>query len=85
MHDPPANAVGQALYIRTDIPDYAEEAIPFQTLEELLLLGITPRPHRLLDRFVIHGLQGSTPIAVTLNFLAASHGQRPPSPEFDQP
>lgn len=69
--------VGQAIYSRTDVPDYAEETEVFKTLDELIGICSTPKPGRILEKVILQGMEGETPIAVTLAFLAASRGLRP--------
>lgn len=73
----PAYAVGQAVFIRTDTVDYAEEAIPFKSLEELVRLCSEPREHLVLEKVVIYSMVNGDPTAVTLGFIAATKGQRP--------
>jgi hypothetical protein len=73
-----AYAIGQAVFIRTDTPDYSEEIVPFRTLEELTALCVRPRPELTLDRVLVYSLVDKVPCAVTLNFLAASRGERRP-------
>jgi len=75
----PAYAVGQAVFIRTDTVDYAEETIPFKSLEELVRLCSEPREHLVLEKVVVYSLLEGEPTAVTLGFIAATKGQRPGS------
>ena len=75
--DTPAYPVGQAIFIRTDTADYAEEAIPFKNLEELVQLCSQPRPNLILEKVIVYALHGGEPCAVTLAFVSASKGQRP--------
>ena len=72
----PAYPVGQAIFIRTDIPDYAEESVPFTNLEELVQVCSQPRPNLILEKVIIYALQQDEPCAVTLGFISASRGQR---------
>ncbi len=74
-------AIGQGVFIRTDTPEYAEEFVPFRSLEELAAICMTPRPNLMLDRIMIYSMVGQVPCAVTLNFMSASQGQRPGLPE----
>ena len=67
-------ALGQAIFIRTDTPDYAEETVPFKSLEELTRLCIEPRANGTLDRVLIYSMVDGSPCAVTLNFMAAAKG-----------
>ncbi len=72
-----AYAIGQAVFIRTDTPDYAEEAIPFKNLEELVRLCSDPQPNLTLEKVVVYSLVEGSPAAVTLGFVSATKGQRP--------
>lgn len=72
----PGHAVGQVIFVRTDVPEYSEVAIAFQSLEELVSLCTCPQPGRTLERVVIFTLQGEEPIALTLGFISASKGVR---------
>lgn len=73
----PQYAVGQAVFVRTDVPDYAEVAIPFQCLGDLVRLCSEPRPGMLLDKLVIYATVGEEPRSISLSFLSASRGIRP--------
>ena len=72
-------AVGQAVFLRTDTPDYEEETVPFQTLEELVKICSQPQPERVLERVIVYAMPDGEPCAVTLGFVAASKGQKPAS------
>ncbi len=72
-----AYAVGQAVFLRTDTPDYAEESIPFKNLEELVRICSTSQPNLTLDKIIVYSMVGDEPRAVTLGFVAATRGQRP--------
>jgi hypothetical protein len=76
--DQPQNAVGQAVFIRTDVPDYLEESIAFGSLEELIGLCTTPKPNLTLEKVMVYAMDGEMPISLTLSFLAASKGRRLP-------
>lgn len=73
----PAYAIGQAVFIRTDTPDYAEEAVPFKTLEEMVKTCSEPRPNLVLEKVVVYSLVNGEPCALTLGFVSATKGQRP--------
>ena len=73
----PAYAVGQAIFIRTDTLDYAEESIPFKNLEELVRICSEARENLTLDKIVVYSLVNGEPNAVTLGFISASKGNRP--------
>lgn len=80
----PSYSAGHAVFIRTDQPDYPEERVAFQNLEELIQLCSSTQPGRSLEQVVFQAREGETPIAVTLNFLAISRGRPasslPPAP-----
>ncbi len=73
----PEYAIGQAVFVRTDVPDYAELTVPFQSLGELVRICSEPRPNLLLDKVVIYASVGEEPRSVALSFLSASRGTRP--------
>lgn len=75
--EPPAYAVGQAVFIRTDTPDYAEEALPFRSLEEMVRICSESRPHLVLEKVIVFAMKDGEPCALTLGFIAATKGQRP--------
>jgi hypothetical protein len=79
-----AYAIGQAVFIRTDTPDYAEETIPFKTLEDLVKICSTPHPNMTLDKIMIYSMVESEPTAVMLNFMSSSKGQRPEITELEE-
>ena len=63
--------------MRTDTPDFAEETIPFKTLEELVGICSTPRPNLTLEKIIVYAMTDGEPNALTLGFISASKGQRP--------
>lgn len=73
----PANAIGQAVFIRTDVMEYVEVSVPFQTLEELVQVCSEPRPGLTLERVIVFSLRDGQPCALTLGFISASRGVRP--------
>jgi len=73
----PDYAIGQAIFIRTDVPDYPEVSVPFQTLAELVRICSEPRPGNLLDKVVFYATVDDEPRSVSLSFLSASKGVRP--------
>ena len=75
--DNPAYAIGQAVFICTDVPDYQEETLAFKTLEEMVRLCSEPRPDRVLEKVVVFSLVEGEPCALTLGFVSATKGQRP--------
>ena len=72
-----AYAVGQAVFIRTDTPDYAEESIAFKSLEEMVRICSECRPNHILEKVIIFAMPEGEPFALTLGFIAATRGQRP--------
>jgi len=73
----PSYAIGQAVFIRTDTPDYEEEAVPFQTLEELVKICSQPRCSCVLEKVIVYAMPEGEACAVTLGFVAATKGQKP--------
>ena len=73
----PAYAIGQAVFIRTDTPDYAEESLAFKSLEEMVQMCSQSRPNLVLEKVIIFAMPEGEPIALTLGFIAATKGQRP--------
>lgn len=80
----PAYAIGQAVFIRTDTLDYAEETIPFKNLEEMVKLCSEIHPNLTLEKIVVYSMINSEPCAVTLGFISSTKGQRPGSLESAQ-
>jgi hypothetical protein len=70
-------AIGQAVFIRTDTPDYAEETIPFKSLEELVRLCSAPQENLTLDKIMVYSMIENEPHAVMLGFMSASKGAQP--------
>ena len=82
MSSPSGYAIGQAVFIRTDSVDYAEETIPFRNLEEMVRLCSEPQPNLTLEKVIVYAMVKNEPCALTLGFIAASKGQRPKDLEF---
>jgi len=82
MDGPGAYAIGQAIFIRTDTVDYAEESIPFRNLEELVRVCSEPHPDLTLEKVIVYSMVNQEPCALTLGFIAASKGQKPKSLEY---
>ncbi len=72
-----AYTVGQAVFIRTDTPDYAEETIPFKTLEEMVQVCSTVHPHLTLEKVIMYSMIDNEPCALTLGFVSSTRAQRP--------
>lgn len=77
-----AYAIGQAVFIRTDTADYAEEIIPFRNLEELVAVCAVSNANLVLERVIVYSMAEGEPCALTLGFIAATKGQRPAHPEL---
>ena len=73
----PDYAIGQAIYLRTDVPDYPEVAFPIQTVGELVRICSAPKPDMLLDKVVFYATIDEETRSVALSFLSASKGARP--------
>ena len=72
------DAVGHAVFIRTDVPEYLEEAIAFASLEEMVAVCTTPQKNLTLEKVTIYASDGQNPISLNLAFVAASRGRRMP-------
>ena len=70
-------AVGQAVFMRTDTPDYEEVTVPFQTLQELVKICSQPRAGCVLEKVIVYAMPEGEPCALTLGFVAATRGQKP--------
>ena len=81
--DSPSYAIGQAIYIRTDTPDYAEQSIAFRTLEEMVQICSKTHPNLILEKVIVYAMTDGEPCALTLGFIAATKGQRPGQLEFE--
>ena len=80
--DSGAYAIGQAIFIRTDTVDYAEESVPFRSLEEMVRICSEPHSNLTLEKVIVYSMVEREPCALTLGFIAASKGQRPTDLEF---
>lgn len=67
----PEHAVGQAIFVRTDVPEFPEVTVPFQTLGELVTVCSEARPGMLLDKVVIYATVDEDSRAVALRFMSA--------------
>jgi hypothetical protein len=79
----PSYAIGQAVFIKTDSADYAEEVVPFRSLEEMVAVCSKSRPNLILEKVVVYAMADGEPCALTLGFIASTKGQRPSHPEFE--
>ena len=80
--DAPSYAIGQAVFIRTDTPDYAEETIAFKSLDEMVRICSESHPNLTLEKIIVYSLVNNEPSALTLGFISATQGQRPESLQF---
>ncbi|MBI4326085.1 MAG: hypothetical protein HY674_12575 [Chloroflexi bacterium] len=78
----PAYAIGQAVFIRTDTLDYAEETMPFKNLEEMVRICSQIYPSLTLERIIVFSMVENEPCALTLGFISSTKGQRPDSLQF---
>ena len=74
-----AYAIGQAVFLRTDTPDYAEQVIPFATLEQMVKICSQVHTDLILEKVIIYAMPEGEPVALTLGFISATKGQRPES------
>jgi hypothetical protein len=79
----PAYAIGQAIFIRTDTPDYAEQAIPFKTLEDMVRICSQSHSNLVLEKILIYAMPDGEPCALTLGFVSATKGQRPEQSQIE--
>ena len=79
----PSYAIGQAVFIRTDSTDYAEEVIPFRNLRELVNVCSKSHANLVLEKVIVYAMTDGEPCALTLGFIASTKGQRPSHSEFE--
>ncbi|MGV3774295.1 MAG: hypothetical protein ACO1QB_15440 [Verrucomicrobiales bacterium] len=72
-----AYAIGQAVFTRTDTPDFREEVIPFKSLEKMVQICSKAHEGLILEKVIIYSMCDQEPCALTLGFISASRGQRP--------
>ena len=73
-------AVGQAVFVRTDTPDFEEKSVPFTSLEELVKICTDPKPNLQFEKIIVHCMAGNDSAAVSLGFISASKGAKPSAP-----
>ena len=78
MDAPTIDTIGEAVYIRTDVPNYGEERLPFCSLEEMIEVCTTPQPNLTLEKVIVYSLAGETPKSLTLSYISSSKGRRRP-------
>ncbi len=81
---PASYAIGQAVFIRTDVPDYVEETVPFKSLDEMVKVCTVPRENMTLEKIVVFSMVNNDAVALTLGFVSASIGHKP-NAEFKEP
>ena len=79
MASPATSAIGEAIYIRTDVPGYEEENIPFQSLEEMIGICTASYPDKTLEKIIVYGSQGDELMSLTLDYISSTRGR--PMPE----
>ena len=73
-------AIGQAVYVRTDSPDYIEVVRPFQTLQDLFEICTQHRSNLSLEKILVFAHQNGRPCAVTLSEISTDPVARPSLP-----
>jgi len=63
---------GQAIFVRTDTPDFEEQVITFSTLEEMVRVCSEPRPNMVLEKVVVSAMPDQEVCGLTFGFLAAT-------------
>ncbi len=71
------DVIGQAVFIRTDTPDYAEEAIPFKTLDEMAAICSQAHPNLTLEKIIVYSMSEGISHALTLGFVSSARAPRP--------
>lgn len=80
--DESAYAIGQAVFLRTDSLDYAEDVIPFRSLDEMVRICSQRYPNQILDKLVVYSMAEGEPCALTLGFVASTKGHRAAYPQL---
>jgi hypothetical protein len=65
-------SMGQAVFVRTDTPDFAEYGIPFTSLDEMVRICSNPPGNATLDRVIVSGDNQGAPFTLTLSFVSVS-------------
>ena len=73
-----SNAIGEAVYIRTDVPNYVEEKKPFRSLEEMIDICTSQFDNLTLEKIFIFATKNGSPVTLTLGFIASSRGRQLP-------
>lgn len=74
----PTEAIGNAIFVRTDVPDYVEEYVPFKTLEEMVLICTNQRRNMTLEKVIVYANENSQTVSLTLGYISSSHGRHMP-------
>lgn len=72
------DGVGQAVFIRTDVPEYVEVKQPFRSLEEMMEVCTRSQENLMLERVVVYATRGEIPVSLTLGYISSSSGRRIP-------
>jgi hypothetical protein len=75
-----AQTIGQAVYVRTDSPDYIEVVRPFQTLQDLVEICTQSQSNLSLEKILVFALKNGQSCAVTLGSISTALGVRPNLP-----
>jgi hypothetical protein len=70
-------AIGQAVYVRTDSPDYIEVVRPFRTLQDLFDVCVNQPSNLSLERILVFSSRDGEPGSVTLASITTALGIRP--------
>ena len=76
MHDC-ADPIGQAIYLRTDSREYAEEIKSFRSLEEMVAICSRSYANLVLEKVLVFAALGQEGRTVTLDFVSAAAGAPP--------
>lgn len=74
----PTEAIGHAIFVRTDVPDYVEEFVPFRTLDEMVGVCTTPRSRMTLEKVIVYAKESSESVSLTLGYISSTHGRPMP-------
>lgn len=72
--------IGQAVYVRTDSPDYIEVVRPFKTLEDLFEICVRPPANLALEKVMVFSSMAGKSCAVTLGSISTAMGVQPVMP-----
>jgi hypothetical protein len=74
------DAVGQAVYVRTDSPDYIEVVRPFRTLQDLFEICVQRPSNLSLEKILVFAWRNGQGCAVTLAEITTAFGVVPSLP-----